>query len=232
MASEEEKLENQDAEEELEEGDGDVAGSDKEADGECPTVQPEGSSSENRNTDPQQETGNEGGKDETGATSLTVNEGANASQTDGKVRVKSIQLKDIADIPGIDSPVGDPSALGGDEEAEQRTVYSGVTYLGSSTVDAPCSEMELNRVMGVLKKQAGEAIDIQLSIPSSPKGGIRLFDAESSQTLAVHRIRHVLFCARGKGDGLKDCLSFTTGYRNSHIFHCHVFRCGEEDAVS
>jgi hypothetical protein len=200
----------------------------EEADGECP--------------DDSQSTGSTlketGGESYTkSSTSDTVEENEETldetvRKSSQKLKIKPIQLKDVAELETDVESISTPSLYSPDDNSEQCTVYSGVTFVGSSAVDAPCSEIEMNRVMGILKKQGGEAIDVHLSIPSSPKGCIKLFDAENNQQLSVYRIRHVLFCARGKEEGLKDCLSFTTGYKNADVFHCHVFRCGDEDACA
>ena len=234
MSSNEEKGEEQDGDEEVK----DTGGQDvkvereEEPDGECP----DSPYLPGRKTDPLQETGSESYNKNTDTVerseeTLALNKTARKSSRE--LRIKPIQFKDVAELEtDIESIVSSPSLYSPDDDSQQCTVYSGITFVGSSTVDAPCSEIELNRVMGILKKQGGEAISVHLSIPSSPKGSIKLFDAENNQQLSVYRIRHVLFCARGKEEGLRDCLSFTTGYKNADVFHCHVFRCNEEDTVS
>ena len=116
---------------------------------------------------------------------------------------------------------------------KEGVLFSGIYYLGSSTVDAPVSETEANRKMTVLKNQAGEPIPIILSIPEDNDGSIVLKDPSSNQALVAFFIRHVLFCARGQQDtDLSDCLAINVLHKRSGMYHCHIFRCELPDAVS
>ena len=245
MASEE-KLEVRDDDDDLEETVENVvvhiqSETDEEVEEEvCGEVQPVDVPEDDVKTgDTQMDAGNESGgngSEKFVDTSRVKNEADETSirslETKDVSKLKKFQFDNVMDIPSIDSPVSPPSSTGSDDEPGHRTVYSGVTFIGTATVNAPCSEVELNRVMNTMKKQGGEAIEVHLSIPLSHTGSITLFDAETNFPLSVHRIRHVLFCARGKDEGMKEYLSFTTGYRNAEIFHCHVFRCVEEESVS
>ena len=112
-------------------------------------------------------------------------------------------------------------------------VFDNITYLGSSTVNAPVSEIELKRTMSILAEQTEVTIDVLLSVGSTTDGLIRLIDPENDADIATYRIQRILFCGRGDIDGAeKDCFAFNTVHGDSDIFHCHVFRCKEPDMVS
>ena len=113
-------------------------------------------------------------------------------------------------------------------------LFSGVTYLGSSSVDAPISEVEANRKMFILKQQAAmsEPIPVILSIPMSNEGSVMLKDPQSEQPLATFQVKMILFCARGNAHELVDCFCLNVRHKRSGIYHCHVFKCGIPEAVS
>ena len=50
------------------------------------------------------------------------------------------------------------------------TFFTGVTYLGSASVNAPRSEGEINRNMAVLNDQSQMAIPTTLSVPIHSEG--------------------------------------------------------------
>ena len=52
-------------------------------------------------------------------------------------------------------------------------VFSGVTYLGSASVNAPRSETEINRNMAVINDQSQMAIDVALHVPMTSEGTVR-----------------------------------------------------------
>ena len=120
------------------------------------------------------------------------------------------------------------------ETTEQCTVFDRVTFIGSSPVDAPVSEVETKRTVETLRRRANASdfVAVKLSVPSSSDGSLKLYDDETGLQLAKHDIRNVLFCARSNEVGLDDCLAFTTGHRKSGTFRCHVFRAADRDAVS
>ncbi len=124
---------------------------------------------------------------------------------------------------GVDSPQPSMSIL-----------FSGVIYLGSSSVDAPISETEANRKMYILKQQAAtaEPIPVILSIPTTNDGTVYLKDPDSDQPLTTFPIRMILFCARGSTDTMFDCFCFNVRHKRSGTYHCHVFRCEIPEAVS
>lgn len=127
----------------------------------------------------------------------------------------------------------DPGS-GEEEEIDENAVeFTKVTYLGSSTVDAPVSEIELKRTMTILREQSQVTIDVILIIGSTSEGKIRLVDPETKTDIATYKVQKILFCGRGDADGEeKDCFAFNTVHGEPDIFHCHVFRCLEPEMVS
>ena len=118
-------------------------------------------------------------------------------------------------------------------QSQEGVSFNGIQYLGSSTVDAPVSETEANRKMSILKSQAGQPIPIILSIPSNNAGNIVLKDPATNQILAAFCIKHVLFCARGEVESdLNDCMALNVLHKRSGVYHCHVFICTIQEAVS
>ena len=121
-----------------------------------------------------------------------------------------------------------------DEESDDSAVlFDGVTYLGSSTVNAPVSEIELKRTMSILREQTEVTIDVLLYVGSTSDSMIRLKDPETRADIANYRIQRILFCGRGDAEGNeRDCFAFNTVHGDSDIFHCHVFRCVDPEKVS
>lgn len=111
-------------------------------------------------------------------------------------------------------------------------LFSGIAYLGSSSVDAPVSEPEANRKMYILKQQAEstEPIPVTLAIPSNNEGTVVVRDPETDQPLATFRVKMILFCARGNAEALMDCFCLNVRHKRSGMYHCHVFRCGIPEA--
>ena len=119
-----------------------------------------------------------------------------------------------------------------DESDDNAILFDGITYLGSSTVNAPVSEIELKRTMSILREQTEVTIDVLLYVGSTSEGMIRLKDPESQADIATYRIQRILFCGRGDAEGgEKDCFAFNTVHGDSDIFHCHVFRCQDPEKV-
>ena len=56
---------------------------------------------------------------------------------------------------------------------DECIVFTGVTYLGSASVNAPRSEVEINRNMAVLNDQSQMAIPVTLEVPSTSEGTVR-----------------------------------------------------------
>ena len=120
-----------------------------------------------------------------------------------------------------------------DESDDNAVIFDGVTYLGSSTVNAPVSEIELKRTMSVLREQTEVTIDVLLYVGSTSDSMIRLKDPETQGDIATYRIQRILFCGRGDAEGgERDCFAFNTVHGDSDIFHCHVFRCVDPEKVN
>ena len=121
-----------------------------------------------------------------------------------------------------------------EQQYEPSIIYRGVTYLGSTTVNAPISEIEANRKIAILKSHcdATQAIPINLVVPTMFTGRVILKDPEQGQPLAVFQVKTILFCVRGKGPDMLDCFAFNVKHKTSGIFHCHVFQCETAQEVS
>lgn len=120
-----------------------------------------------------------------------------------------------------------------DESDDNAILFDGITYLGSSTVNAPVSEIELKRTMSILREQTEVTIDVLLYVGSTSESMIRLKDPETQADIATYRIQRILFCGRGDiEEGEKDCFAFNTVHGDSDIFHCHVFRCEDPEKVN
>lgn len=126
----------------------------------------------------------------------------------------------------------DPGEFDDEYHDEDVVTFDDVTYLGSSTVNAPVSEIELKRTMAILREQTQVTIDVLLCIGSTSDGLIRLVDPDTKSDIATYRIQRILFCGRGDASGSeRDCFAFNTVHGDTDIFHCHVFRCKEPDMV-
>ena len=139
------------------------------------------------------------------------------------------QLSSEGAVQGNSSTQPSQSDKGGDGNA---IIFDGITYLGSSTVNAPVSEIELKRTMAVLREQTEVTIDVLLYVGSTSDGMIRLKDPETHADIATYHIQRILFCGRGDAEGNEsDCFAFNTIHGDSDIFHCHVFRCMDPEKV-
>ena len=140
----------------------------------------------------------------------------------------------------------EPSSSSSDEEHDiKRTaseshakdacvMFHNITYLGSSTVSCPASELELRQTMSILREHTEVSIDVILSISLSPHGELRLIDPESRTDIASYSISNLCFWSKGDTNHQeKDCLAFTISHgKEDPVFHCHVFKCEEEEDVS
>ena len=126
-----------------------------------------------------------------------------------------------------------PTSASLEQQYEPAFVYRGVIYLGSTTVNAPISEIEANRKIAILKSHsdATQAIPINLLVPTMFTGRVTLKDPEQDQPLAVFQVKTILFCVRGKGPDMLDCFAFNVKHKTSGIFHCHVFQCENAQEV-
>ena len=119
-----------------------------------------------------------------------------------------------------------------DESDDNAILFDGITYLGSSTVNAPVSEIELKRTMSILREQTEVTIDVLLYVGSTSESMIRLKEPGSQADIATYRIQRILFCGRGDAEGKeRDCFAFNTDHGDSDIFHCHVFKCEDPEKV-
>ena len=118
-----------------------------------------------------------------------------------------------------------------EDDLEEHTVFNGLTYLGSSTVDAPMSPSEANNKMTTFKEQHAQAIPVNLSIPQTNAGKMVMLDPHSNTPLAVFYIKTVLLCVRGQDLGVSDCMCINVRHRKSQTFHCHVFLVHSEETV-
>jgi len=133
------------------------------------------------------------------------------------------------------SPLRIPSTSSLDQAQtyEPAYIYRSVIYLGSTTVNAPISEVEANRKIGILKKHsdAAQAIPINLLVPTMSTGKVTLKDPETDQPLATFPVKTILFCVRGASPDMLDCFAFNVRHKTSGIFHCHVFQCENAQEV-
>lgn len=117
------------------------------------------------------------------------------------------------------------------------TIFSGVTYLGAATMNAPKSESEVHRNMAILNEQTSEqGIKIAVSIPITSQGIVVLYDATTNYVIARYEINRILFYAHGAPETSENnCFAFTWSHGeppDSAIFQCHVFRCDIAEAVN
>lgn len=124
------------------------------------------------------------------------------------------------------------------EEKKQSNciLFYGVTYLGCSSVNAPKSEIEINRIMSTLNEQSKMSIEVTISVPQNIEEKIVLFDAQNESIITEYKMAQVLFVVRGnKNSPDSSCFAFTTCIGDSMEnlrFSCHVFKCNLADAVS
>ncbi|KAI4458021.1 tbc1 domain family member gtpase-activating protein [Holotrichia oblita] len=117
------------------------------------------------------------------------------------------------------------------------TIFSGVTYLGAASINAPKSETEIQRNMAFLNEQTtDQGIKVSVSVPCSSQGLVVLYDSLTHSVIARYEIHRILFYARGVMDSKEaSCFAFTWSHgdtQESAIFQCHVFRCDISEAVS
>ena len=157
------------------------------------------------------------------------------SPVDNLLEDEEEEMGNVAILPPSPLPPGLDSLNLLDDQPVMSILFSGVVYLGSSSVDAPISETEANRKMSILKQQAAgsEPIPIILSIPITNDGNVILKDPESEQPMATFPVKMILFCARGHSEDFNDCLCLNVKHaRSTGTYHCHVFKCDILEAVS
>uniref|UniRef100_A0A182XYL0 Rab-GAP TBC domain-containing protein n=1 Tax=Anopheles stephensi TaxID=30069 RepID=A0A182XYL0_ANOST len=158
-------------------------------------------------------------------------------------------------------PVGGAAAGETDDELsdidQDCTIFSGVTYLGASRINAPKSEREiLQKVtemnggggVGAVAGPAGSGpgvgngsdsplgLKVSVSIPTCSEGLVVLYDCESHAVVATYEVQRILFFARGPvGTADQACFAFTWSHGESQetaVHQCHVFRCNIPEAVT
>ncbi|KAG8276675.1 hypothetical protein J6590_060398 [Homalodisca vitripennis] len=125
-----------------------------------------------------------------------------------------------------------------EDVSQDCTIFNGISYLGSASVNAPKSQTETNLNMAILNEQSHnqEVIKVSVSVPSCSDGSVVLYDAATGTVMARYEIHRIVFYAHGLADSKETaCFSFTYtqgGTIESYIFQCHVFRCDIPEAVS
>ncbi|XP_076626246.1 GTPase activating protein and centrosome-associated [Colletes latitarsis] len=120
---------------------------------------------------------------------------------------------------------------------QECTIFNGVTYLGSTAINAPKSECEIQLNMNILNEEQSLnlGIKVSVSVPSSSQGSVVLYDAGTQQPIARYEVQRILFYARGENTGAcAACFAFTWSHGDtleSAIYQCHVFRCDIPEAV-
>lgn len=143
-----------------------------------------------------------------------------------------VQLDDESD--GSDEATNDSvGKLASDDDVNDACVfYHGITYLGSACVNAPVSELELKRTISIMRDHANISFDVILGIGLTCEGSVRLIDPLSRKDIACYDAKSIIFWGKADDDSReKDCVGFNMSH-GDESFHCHVFKCAEEDTVS
>lgn len=117
------------------------------------------------------------------------------------------------------------------------TIFAGVTYLGSVNVNAPKSNMEIQRKMSELNHISDSVgLLVTVSIPNCSGGLVVLHDSVTKAVVSHYEVNRILFYARGTINSPDEaCFAFTWSHGDSQesaIFQCHVFRCHIPEAVT
>uniref|UniRef100_A0A182JVN4 Rab-GAP TBC domain-containing protein n=1 Tax=Anopheles christyi TaxID=43041 RepID=A0A182JVN4_9DIPT len=132
------------------------------------------------------------------------------------------------------------------------TIFSGVTYLGASRINAPKSEREILQKVTEMNAGGGGGaavgpktgsgsdsplgLKVSVSIPTCSEGLVVLYDCESNAVVATYEVQRILFFARGPvGSADQACFAFTWSHGESQetaVHQCHVFRCNIPEAVT
>ncbi|KAH9369848.1 hypothetical protein HPB48_004026 [Haemaphysalis longicornis] len=118
----------------------------------------------------------------------------------------------------------------GSERSCGEPEFGDIAYLGCAAINAPRSELEIQRNMAILNTQsADQHIQVALVIPADLEGTVTVFESSTRSEVASFPVQRILFCARGaQGSTEQHCFAFTCSHGNSAeeaIFQCHVFRC-------
>ncbi|GJQ88093.1 hypothetical protein Trydic_g13105 [Trypoxylus dichotomus] len=163
---------------------------------------------------------------------IRESEGQITSSLDGDT--KKISPSEKRDVMKPEPDYSDEEVSDVDQDC---TIFSGVTYLGAASINAPKSETEIQRNMAFLNEQTtDQGIKVSVSVPCSSQGLVVLYDAATHSVIARYEIHRILFYARGIMDSKEaSCFAFTWSHgdtQESAIFQCHVFRCDISEAVS
>ena len=133
-----------------------------------------------------------------------------------------------------DSPMSSDEDKTTDDSKDACIMFHGLTYLGSTKIDTPMSELQLKKSISILRDHTEGCIDIILSVSVNPAGTISLIDPESRTDIATYEIKNICFWGKGKSDSIeKDCLAFNIGQGKEDItYQCHVFKCNEDDVCN
>uniref|UniRef100_A0A182MDF6 Rab-GAP TBC domain-containing protein n=1 Tax=Anopheles culicifacies TaxID=139723 RepID=A0A182MDF6_9DIPT len=152
-------------------------------------------------------------------------------------------------------PVGGGAAAAGETDEELSdidqdcTIFSGVTYLGASRINAPKSEREILQKVTEMNGGGDGAstgpcsgsdsplgLKVSVSVPTCSEGLVVLYDCESHAVVATYEVQRILFFARGPvGSADQACFAFTWSHGESQetaVHQCHVFRCNIPEAVT
>lgn len=149
------------------------------------------------------------------------------TDNDTKEIVKTVRSQSTSSTSSL------PTSTSLEQQYEPTFTYKGIMYLGSTTVNAPISEVEANRKITILKthSDAAQSMPINLIVPTMSTGRVILKDPEQDQPLAVFQVKTILFCVRGRAPDMLDCFAFNVKHKTSGIFHCHAFQCESAQEV-
>lgn len=132
-----------------------------------------------------------------------------------------------------DSPLTSDEEKNEDDSKDACVMFHGLTYLGSSKIDTPKSDLQLKKSISILRDHTEGCIEIILSVSVNPAGTISLIDPESRTDIATYNKQNICFWGKGDSDSIeKDCLAFNISQGKDDItYQCHVFKCVEDDDV-
>lgn len=121
---------------------------------------------------------------------------------------------------------------------QECTIFSGVTYLGTTGINAPKSEKEILQKVAEMNGSSSASphgMKISVSIPTRSEGLVVLYDGDTNAVVATYEVQRILFFARGPvNTPSQACFAFTWSHGESQetaSHQCHVFRCNIPEAV-
>ncbi|XP_062540464.1 rab GTPase-activating protein 1-like isoform X2 [Armigeres subalbatus] len=122
---------------------------------------------------------------------------------------------------------------------QECTIFSGVTYLGATRINAPKSEKEILQKVAEMNASSSLSplgMKVSVSIPTRSEGLVVLYDGETNTVVATYEVQRILFFARGPVKTANQaCFAFTWSHGESQetaTHQCHVFRCNIPEAVT